>query len=110
MKVRCIQLLNPNTGGLEEFNSWLSVGKTYHVLSLHVEPRGICQLRLIGDDGTTPALHDVRQFEMASPIIPPTWTIRFTSNGYFTLAPQRWSEIGFWERYFNRDPNAVQIF
>jgi hypothetical protein len=110
MRVRCIKLINPNTGKPENSNSWLSIGKIYHVLCLNAELNGICNLRLIGDDGKTPALHDIRQFEMVSPIIPPSWKVSFIANGYFTLVPEKWSEEGFWERYFDGDPRTVQVF
>lgn len=110
MKVRCIKLVNPNTGRSEESNSWLSIGKTYHVMCLSIEPGQVCKLRLIGDDNRTPALHDIRQFELISSFIPPSWVVNFLLNGYVEFGPAIWNEKGFWEQYFDDDSKAIQIF
>lgn len=110
MKVRCIKLLNPHTGKEEISNSWLSIGKIYQVLCVYAEPNGICQLRLIGDDGRTPALHDIRQFEIVSPILPSSWHVNFSPNGFFMLEPEKWIKEGFWESYYDGEPAAVCVF
>lgn len=110
MKVRCIKLINPQTGRSQSSSPWLSISKIYHVLSLSCEPTQICNLRLIGDDLKTPTLHDIRLFEVTSPLIPPTWRINLLGNGYFELTPERWGTPGFWTSYFDRDPEAIRIF
>lgn len=110
MKIRCIQLLNENTGLPKDNDPWLTVGKTYSVLSIFFSWKGILKFRLIGDDGKTPALHDARQFEPITSKLPKTWGIDFQPNNYFEIAPRTWLEQGFWERFFDGDKEAIEIF
>ena len=63
MKVKCCQLLDEETGDTLESSSWLTIGRIYHALSIHMEAGGKLDFRLIGNDGTTPAFHDAEQFQ-----------------------------------------------
>ena len=82
----------------------------YHVLSVFMDDRRILLFRLIGDDCLTPALHDVRNFEIASPVLPPNWIVRCSEDGVFELAPESWIRVRFWEDYFDRKEEAVADF
>ncbi len=110
MKVRCIRLFNPNTEKEETQSSWLSIGNVYNVLSVYMDDRRILLLRLIGDDCITPALHDIRNFEIVSPVLPSNWILRYAANGTFELAPESWMRTGFWEKYFDCEQDAVAAF
>jgi len=107
MKVRCIKLLDSR--GLPTTRSaWVKVGGTYHVLSVWIEP-GQTKLRLIGEE-PTPALFEVEMFEVVSSIIPVTWVIASPKAGCLSLAPSAWNTAGFWENFFEREPEAVACF
>jgi hypothetical protein len=93
----------------EDQNSWLTVGKTYHVLSVHIDKTGIV-FRLVGDDGRTPALHRIENFEIVSNIIPLSWIVEFNPSGDLTLEPRLWRRAGFWEEYFAGKDDAVRAF
>ena len=110
MKIRCVRFLNESSGCEQESCSWLTIGKTYSVLSLNCDWSGKLKYRLIGDDNITPALHDAQQFETISSVIPSNWIVIANSNRGFQMLPESWSRIGFWEEYFNCDSNAVEIF
>ena len=110
MKVKCTQLLDEDTGNNLDDSSWLSVGNVYHVLSVNVEYGSPVKFQLIGDDGTTPAYHDANQFEIVTNNIPEGWIIDFVSKSYFRLFPKAWSKPGFWEAYFDGEPDAVELF
>src|SRR2546430_1002215 len=104
MKVRCIKLLDVNGEPTNE-SGWAKIGATYHVLSVWVGSRD-AGFRLIGEDRHTPALFEPEMFEIVSPIIPPTWVIASSMPGTFDIAPEPWTHKGFWERYFDFDPEA----
>lgn len=110
MKVTCIKLVNPNTGKVEKKNSWLTIGHTYHVLSVEKGVSDSIQYRLLGDTGHLPALHDAEQFEVISDKLPSNWVVGIQQRGSFELAPKKWMTLGYWERYFDGDVEAVKVF
>jgi hypothetical protein len=109
MKLRCIQIIDEKTGKLQEHSSWLTEGKVYHALGMFLDERKTLLIRMIGDDGITPALYGFNQFEVISPKIPSNWVVSWNDN-VFQLAPARWLARGFWERYFNGESEALRIF
>lgn len=110
MKVKCIRLIDEQTGEPLESSSWLSVGKEYHVLSVNIDDGLPIKFQLIGDDGQTPAYHDANQFEIVTNNIPEGWVIDFVSKSHLRLSPKGWSKPGFWEDYFDGIPEAIELF
>lgn len=108
MKVRCIRLFD-SAGKLQEKSTWLTIGKVYHVFEV-VHERGRWLLRIMADEPNGLALFQLEQFEIVTPKIPATWTISWGKDGFFELAPQQWCHTGFWESYYDRDPDTVRIF
>jgi hypothetical protein len=110
MKIKCVQLLNENTRENLKSSSWLSVGKIYDVLSVYMKFGGRLKFQLIGDDHITPAFHDAEQFEVIDSLIPSNWRASSVPGSHFELTPESWTTPGFWERYFNGEPDAKLIF
>jgi hypothetical protein len=110
MKIRCMRQIDERTGAPIERSPWLTVGDIYHVLEIVVSERGVIKFRLLGDDKRTPALHLSMQFELVSGFIPACWAVRFEADGSLKLAPNTWTERGFWERYFEGSARERQIF
>jgi hypothetical protein len=110
MKVRCERLLSPTTGQPLERSPLLTVGAEYLVLAVVAEPGGRVVLRLIDDQGRSPSVWDARLFSTTSARIPAAWDIRVDDRGVLTLAPAAWQRPGFWEAYFDGDPDAVADF
>jgi hypothetical protein len=107
VKVRCIALFDSR--GLPTTRSaWVKLGRNYHVLGVWIE-RGHTMLRLIGEE-PIPALFEVEMFEVVSSIIPATWVIASPKAGCISLAPSAWTVRGFWERFFDGEPEAVACF
>lgn len=107
MKVRCTNLLDSR--GLPATRSaWVKIGGIYQVLSIWIEPRNT-QLRLIAEE-PTPALFEIEMFDVVSSIIPETWVIVSPKPGCLSLAPAAWGASGFWERFFDHEPEAVACF
>jgi len=109
MKIKCLKILDPNTGKELESSSSLTVGKEYVVLSIHVEDRDNTKFQILRDDHT-PSFHNANQFEVISSKIPNTWQIDFIPKSYLSLGPKAWSRPGFWDDYFDGDPEAEAIF
>jgi hypothetical protein len=107
MKVRCIKLLD-SRGCPVERSAWAKIGRVYHVLSVWTEA-GHTGLRLVGEE-TTPALFELEMFEVVSPKIPPTWVVTSPKPDCLSLEPEAWSGVGFWERFFDGEPEAVAAF
>ena len=116
MKVRCIKLTNAfgepvldTKGNPAQSDGWLTVGKDYHVLEVLLDS-GEWKLRIMNDEGHTPALFPLANFEIVSPRISPTWIVRWGENGYFELTPEAWAAHEFWDRYFDQDSWARRVF
>ena len=107
MKVRCTRLLDW-AGRPEESSVWLKVGGVYHVLGIWIE-LGQVRFRLVGEE-STPALYQPEMFEILSGRIPRTWVASSPSPGCISLEPAAWSHAGFWEKYFDQDPEALATF
>ena len=109
MKVRCTKLIS-TTGKPQEQSSSLTLGRVYHVLAVSLDTNGDWRLRLVSDSEMRPALFRFKQFEVISDKIPSTWIVSWNENGFFQLTPHAWDQPGFWEKYYDRDPEAIQIF
>lgn len=108
MKVKCVRLQETNDG--KRLGHLLTIGREYDVLEIHFEPSQGVLLRFIGDDRFTAALFSGELFEITSQEIPHTWVVAKNKLGGYTLGPRPWLAPGFWERYFDREPEAVRTF
>jgi hypothetical protein len=109
MKVVCVKLLDAR-GDEVESSPWATLDAEYVVLALEAASGGRVQLRIIGDDGPTPVLFESEMFMTVSPEVPSNWVASIGEGGAFDLAPAKWLRNGFWEDYFNGDPQAVTDF
>jgi hypothetical protein len=105
VKALCISLTDNR-----ESDSWLTLNHEYLVLSILFVPNGTAKLRIIADDNRTPILVDYVMFAANSQPLPRTWVAMIGEGGVLELGPRRWLELGFWERYFDGDSDAVAAF
>jgi hypothetical protein len=96
-------------GGPTERSSWLTIGKVYHVLEVHVASREI-NLRIMADNNRTPALRRWTEFEAVTARIPACWIVNFEPDSHLTLGPSAWMTDGFWVRYFDGEQEEQKIF
>jgi hypothetical protein len=89
---------------------WITLNHEYQVLSVLMTPKGPAKLRIIADEGRTPILADAAMFAMSPQPLPPSWVFAIREGGVVELGPQPWLEPGFWERYFDRDADAIMQF
>ena len=111
MKVRCVQLLDL-MGEKARASAWTSIGTTYHVLEVLIDPSGKNHLgfRIQSDDKKTPIIARASQFELVTNAIPSCWTVSFLPDSLLYFAPVEWMESGFWERYFDKHEREQEIF
>jgi hypothetical protein len=108
MKVKYTELKKTREG--RPLGSGLTVGREYEVLAIEFDPTQGILFRIIGNDRTMPALYLGELFEIIDPAIPRTWVVGRNTRGWYAIAPQPWTVSGFWERFFDREPEALLIF
>lgn len=108
MKVRCNEIADA-FGSPAEKSPWITVGKTYHVLSIEFSSPQVL-FRLKGDRDNGVALFGSSHFEIISEVIPSSWVVTGYKRGSFSIGPQAWSAPTYWEEYYEYDDVAVRIF
>jgi hypothetical protein len=109
MKVKSIFLRN-SSGKSQETFSWLTIGKVYHVLEVIQGSNKKWMIRLVGDDLNGAALFPLEEFEIVTHKLPDSWIIKWDKEGFFRLTPEPWSHAGFWERFYDKDSDAMRVF
>ncbi|GAB7129749.1 hypothetical protein JCM19000A_42570 [Silvimonas sp. JCM 19000] len=113
MKVKCTRLLDSE--GREVINSpWLTLGQTYHVLSIFINPDGKRSYAIVGceKDGEWPSMvaHQSECFEIVSTVAPSNWRAWIHESAAIGLSPLAWQDPGFNEGFFDHDPATYRIF
>jgi hypothetical protein len=109
MKVRCTKLTDSRDKP-QDRSRWLTLGKLYNVLEVVLDGPNRWLLRLAGDGEDAVGLFQLDQFEIVSAKIPSTWIARWNDRGGFLLTTETWSQLGYWDRYYDRDPEARKAF
>jgi hypothetical protein len=90
--------------GLAE-SAWVGIGQEYVVLTLHIDPSGHVQVRIVDND-KTPSVWPSEMFETTDETLPPNWVARLDPDGLLEFGPHEWLRKGFWEDYFDYVPEA----
>ena len=109
MIVRCVNIFNEHTKEFQETSRSLTIGKEYIVLEVDVVTSRRVNYRLISDDGHTPALFNSKQFEIVNNKIPSNWIV-YQIGELLSFTAKSWSELGFWEDYFNMVSEAIDTY
>lgn len=111
MKVKCINIYNKVTQQFQDISPWLTIGKIYVVLEIDIHSGKEGTYRLIGDNSDQgPALYGSNQFEVISGKLPSNWKVSHRTQERFTFGPEEWQQKGFWERCYEGDPEAMEIY
>ena len=95
---------------IKETSGWLRTGSNYAVQEIFFEKQRGVSYRIISDDAATPAFFPANECTIIDGSIPSSWKAHIYDTGSFVLSPPAWLEPGFWERYFDDDPEAKRIF
>lgn len=109
MRVKCTK---PETDKVTNTakEGWLTVGREYDVLAVYFDRTQGTLFRIIGNDTFTPALFPLEILEITDSRIPQNWVLEKDSSGVLRLSPKAWLETGYWDRFFDREPQAIKIF
>lgn len=110
MKVVCIRLISPVTRQETSESEWLTLDSEYVVLAIEGNPGRELSIRVQDDKGGGPGLWPAEMFMTTSTALPSSWIISIGDNGQFDLAPAKWLRPGFWEDFFDREPEALADF
>ena len=89
---------------------WLTLHREYVVLAISADPVSGIEFRILADDGRTPILADSRLFAANEQSFPTFWVGRVTEGGVVELGPPEWLKRGYWESFFDQDPEAIATF
>ncbi|NOU34476.1 MAG: hypothetical protein HOO96_41820 [Polyangiaceae bacterium] len=86
----------------------LKMGREYYVLSIE---RGatVMKYRIVSEEDVVPVLFDENLFDVVDSTMPSTWVPTETDRGV-ERSPAPWMQSGFWERFFDQDPDANRVF
>ena len=107
MKVQLKETASPEVR--RDPGRWLQPGVAYTVLAIEASGRGHQEYRVAAEIQGTPALFDARLFEIVDGRLPPNWMA--TADGErLEFQPAAWAGAGFWERFFDGDPDASRAY
>ena len=114
MRVACIRLEDGRTQNGQS-DGWLRVGDEYTVLALETDIRGPraedrAVFRIADKRGGAPGLLGAYLFRVVDGRLPTAWHAIVNERGNLEIGPEAWLEPGYWERFFDSDPDAKREF
>lgn len=113
MKVKCIRLLD-HQGNKVASSPWLTLGKTYHVLSIFIDATGNRSFGIVSSElpGEWPnfGTHQAECFKVASTIVPSNWRVWVHESSSIGISPAAWQAPGFAEALSEHDPATYAVF
>ncbi|MGD2093274.1 MAG: hypothetical protein PVH61_44350 [Candidatus Aminicenantes bacterium] len=111
MKVICDKIIDEITKEEIESSPFLTIGKEYVVLGIHIDGIGIQKYQIISDDNDdVPIITDISQFRIICNRIPKCWRVGINLNGNLYFSPAEWMEMGFWEDLYDEKPETIAIY
>jgi len=113
MKVRCVRILD-HEGNEVASSPWLTLGKTYHVLSIFIDSGGKRSFGIVNSEptGEWPSIgnHQAECFEVVSTVVPSNWRVWVHDSSAVGISPAAWQATGFAEALFEHDPATYPVF
>jgi len=109
MEVKCISKERVMPYGKKAFSPALTIGKTYIVIEISCGESSGLDYRLIDDDSDNSALYFFSQFEVVDARLSSYWVADVSKDGIY-LSPKEWSDLGFWEKFYDGEEKEVSIF
>ncbi|MFG2930257.1 hypothetical protein [Streptomyces achromogenes] len=109
MRVRFL-MEKAEQAGAKQGVAALRDGTEYIVLEVFFSGGGDSFFRIDFTQGEDSALFNSEAFVVTSPRIPENWMMFPSGGRSFTLCPESWSRPGFWESYYDHDPQALALY
>ena len=100
----------PKEGAAANLPVWFAAGERITVLAMMFTPSGGLKFLAWSKKQTSVGMFPVAEFDIIDRSVPSGWVAKTGPNGQFELSPKDWQTTGFWERYHEDDPAAVQTF
>jgi hypothetical protein len=107
--VRC-EYLTDSIGRPSNLGRGLKVGVTYTVLGLIWDINGSLYVRILLNEIPWAALFLLDQFSIVDGDLSNDWILTKNSHGVVELMMRSFSEPRFWDKFYDEDPRAIQIF
>lgn len=89
---------------------WRAAGQTFAVQSMRVSLQKGVTLRIEPPGEKTPVVVPGASFEVVDGSKPDCWEVGEFTNHAFSVGPRVWQELGFWDRLFDDDPQALDAY
>lgn len=89
---------------------WLEPNESLTVLAISAVATEGAKYLIWSRKQNSAALFSGFDFEIVDASLSPRWVAGLDANGFIYLAPRDWQTIGFWERYYDGEAGAAQIF
>jgi len=113
MKVRCIRLLDTK-GNEVDSSPWLTIGKTYHVLSIFIDREGQRSYGIVSrereDEWPGMGSYQAECFETISTVVPSNWRVWVHESSAIGISPLALQRPGFDEDFPNHYPATYPVF
>jgi hypothetical protein len=112
MKVKCVRLLDSD-GNEVKSSPWLTLGETYHVLSIFLDAAGNRRFSIdsqMPGEWPSNAEHQAECFEVVSTVVPSNWRVWIHESSAIGISPAAWQAPGFAEALFEHDPATYPVF
>ena len=90
-------------------HTWRKPGTTFAVQDVYAGGDRPVAFRIEAPDGN-PALVDAEHFDVVDGAVSTSWEFQQGAHGTYTVGPKAWGKLGFWERWMNRDPEALASY
>jgi len=94
----------------EHLQGWLRAEKAYVVLTVEQHSADSLGFRIESEDGGQPVVFKASLFEVLDGSLPKSWRVLSVRENVLELGPEPFGQEGFWERYFDRDPEALELY
>lgn len=108
MRVRCVKIFSPSDGRQVEYHPSVRIGEVYDVVSILCTAGKDPLLQIFNKD--SPSLWPSRMFTVVSSKPKANWQIGINDIGTVEFGPAKFQEPGYWELFFEEDPDALRIF
>lgn len=111
MKVICEKIIDEIKNEEIESSPFLTIGKEYVVLGIHIDGLGIQKYQIISDDNDdVPILTNISQFKIICNKIPKCWRVDINLNGNLYFSSEEWMGDSFWDDLYDEKPEAIAIY
>ena len=94
----------------EKIRGWLKEEKIYEVLTIEQYCSDSAGYRIESEDSSQPVVFETSYFDIVETSIPGSWIVLGVAGATIELGPPCFGQKDFWERFFDREPEALEMY